>query len=801
MRLTNNPVSPQNAAAVILSILIASAAAASAADLRIMTYNIDADTGGSVGQIGGSDAGPGLTAVLESLGAIKLGDGISQPVDVFAFEELNYNNPQVSSTLPYIVGQLNSYYGAGVYAYDTYVDPTDGNSTGNGPSGLIYDTQTVTVLSETSLAYSSIGAARAPMRYHLQPVGDSAAGLYLYISHAKQGTSSSDLTRQNIEAQELRADSATLGATANVIYVGDFNGPPTNPFWATLTASGVGQAFDPGDPANLNTESATSLNYRDDYQFSTAPVYSGTGTLRLVPGSYTVFGNNGSTGNTGNVTQSGNTALSTLGSNASTILHDLTTDTDHLPVVADYSFTPAASVSLVSALGATIITGGTGTLGATVVNSAAAGSANLDYTLSATVAGGSAALGSVTPSSGTLAPSASKTCTVAATSTLIGSSTIALTASDPNAANSPQTIDATLTVLDHAAGSAVVTAGDGFLVRAGATGLAATISVNNAAGPRCGLDIAAAPAIGSGSLSGGLPVPYLVSAGSTQTYSAAFSVGNTAGAFSDLVTFASAGDNQSLPGAGALGSLSASITGYVYSGNAAWTGTAAKWTSGSNWRDAGGGPTNPPGDDGVLGLDTAAFANSAAATAIDLTGADPNLQAISFSSSDYTLTNGSLTLQSSSGTAAVTVGSNRQTIAGSTILTLASPVDVVVAAGAELDINAKITEVGGSQSLWLDGGGTLVLSGTNLADGGTIVQEGTLIVNNSCGLADGSSLVVGNASHFAGVGPSSEELTAGSSAVPVPEPGTIALLAIAAALLGRRAIKPRPSPSRVRPCR
>ena len=80
-----------------------------------------------------------------------------------------------------------------------------------------------------------------------------------------------------------------------------------------------------------------------------------------------------------------------------------------------------------------------------------------------------------------------------------------------------------------------------------------------------------------------------------------------------------------------------------------------------------------------------------------------------FSSSDYTLGSGSLTLQSSTGTAAVTVGSNKQTIAGSTVLTLASPVDVVVAAGAELDIAAGIGETLGSQSLQKDGGGTLVL--------------------------------------------------------------------------------------------
>ena len=36
------------------------------------------------------------------------------------------------------------------------------------------------------------------------------------------------------------------------------------------------------------------------------------------------------------------------------------------------------------------------------------------------------------------------------------------------------------------------------------------------------------------------------------------------------MTFASVGDNQSLPGANSLGSLAVSITGNVYSGKAQW---------------------------------------------------------------------------------------------------------------------------------------------------------------------------------------------------------------------------------------
>ena len=51
-------------------------------------------------------------------------------------------NGTPTTTLQYIVGQLNSIYGAGTYAYDTTTDPTTGNTlTGNGPSGLIYNTK------------------------------------------------------------------------------------------------------------------------------------------------------------------------------------------------------------------------------------------------------------------------------------------------------------------------------------------------------------------------------------------------------------------------------------------------------------------------------------------------------------------------------------------------------------------------------------------------------------------------------------------------------------------------------------
>jgi autotransporter-associated beta strand protein len=81
-------------------------------------------------------------------------------------------------------------------------------------------------------------------------------------------------------------------------------------------------------------------------------------------------------------------------------------------------------------------------------------------------------------------------------------------------------------------------------------------------------------------------------------------------------------------------------------------------------------------------------------------------------------------------------------------------------------------------------GGTLTLTGNDTYTGGTTVHGGTLIVTNAGGLADGSSLTVGSPSLFpADVIPSATaaSATGASSAVsPVPEPGSMALIAAGA---------------------
>ncbi|HEX3725236.1 MAG TPA: PEP-CTERM sorting domain-containing protein, partial [Pirellulales bacterium] len=114
--------------------------------------------------------------------------------------------------------------------------------------------------------------------------------------------------------------------------------------YKTMTAAGIGQANDPANPAGnwtatasfkgILTESAQSLDARYDFQFVSGPMLNQPG-MQLVPGSYTAFGNNGTTSIGGASNAAGNTALGDL-SNRTDVLTALTTTTDHLPVVADY---------------------------------------------------------------------------------------------------------------------------------------------------------------------------------------------------------------------------------------------------------------------------------------------------------------------------------------------------------------------------------------------------------------------------------------------------------------------------------
>jgi hypothetical protein len=193
------------------------------------------------------------------------------------------------------------------------------------------------------------------------------------VSHYK--ASAGFETRRNFEASEIRANADALGPDAHIIYSGDFNlvGGTSEPAWATLTASGNGQALDPtgtgtwvNSSSNLRyiySESSTSLSRRYDFELVTNAMMVKPG-VQLAPDTadpfdhnfpsskyqyaYEIFGNNGTAPLSGHVNDPANTALADL-PNRTTILDDLMepysgnnnqfVGSDHLPVVADYRVT------------------------------------------------------------------------------------------------------------------------------------------------------------------------------------------------------------------------------------------------------------------------------------------------------------------------------------------------------------------------------------------------------------------------------------------------------------------------------
>ena len=135
--------------------------------LRVVQYNV-------------SEVRTGLDTVLSAIGT-ESREGIARPIDVLTVQE----QMSLTGSTQDIVNLLNGIYGAGTYARGTVT----GGSTGGGRPAIIYNTQTVQLLGETTVGTtSSTGPARQTLRYQLRPVGyTSTADFYLYSSHYKAG--------------------------------------------------------------------------------------------------------------------------------------------------------------------------------------------------------------------------------------------------------------------------------------------------------------------------------------------------------------------------------------------------------------------------------------------------------------------------------------------------------------------------------------------------------------------------------------------------------------------------------------
>lgn len=341
--------------------------------------------------------------VLEGLGEEIAGGDPAQPLDILALQETTGNTITVAP----IVNGLNSFYNApDMYAMSPYqaVESDDVVTNGNGPNALVYNTKSLQLLASvpvdpaggTNKLGSKSGEYREVMRYELAPAGMTPTAtneFYVYVSHYKSSASGVEATNEFYRQEEatiIRTNEAIdLPANARVLYVGDYNVENSGePMYQTILSNtapnGIhqGQGIDPLNPTNnpnINWSTSTTdtnilvmlseygdeIEYRDDLQVMTTNVYAGVGEgLALVPGTYHVFGNNGMTPYKGTVNSGTNTALNNcLVTNgpvfisASQLYLDLTTASDHLPVVADYTIpitVPAPVFQSATAAGGTV---------------------------------------------------------------------------------------------------------------------------------------------------------------------------------------------------------------------------------------------------------------------------------------------------------------------------------------------------------------------------------------------------------------------------------------------------------------
>jgi autotransporter-associated beta strand protein len=280
---------------------------------------------------------------------------------------------------------------------------------------------------------------------------------------------------------------------------------------------------------------------------------------------------------------------------------------------------------------------------------------------------------------------------------------------------------------------------------------------------------------------------------------------STAGTYNTSLTLTTTGEG--LVGETPI-NVSIGYQGQVFSGQAKWTSAASSsWGTNANWTDVIA-PVVHSAPGGYAGYnDSMTLDNSSSVRTVNLDGATPHLSSLSFnttSGSGYLLAQGSggaITLDNGASPVTVTVTHGSQTI--SAPLELLSDVAFAPASGGSLTVSGDIDDSGSGKNLAVTDAGSVTLSGTNTYLGVTSVSAGTLefsgvasmpaagvllvedngVVNFDSGLgvagAGSFALPLAHASH---VSAASATVTAGTIA-PVPEPGTLALLA-AAGLFG-----------------
>lgn len=332
------------ACAALLGALVASKAEG---QVRVMTWNV-ARTQGSADAIG--------TVLWHANRDDR--PGWATPVDLMVFQEVT---PDALSTLGSLVAA--SAPAGTTYALATYTTSSGENSSGGAPA-LFYRTQSFSEVASGHLDLPT-GAGRNTDRWLMQLVGYSSpsARTYVYGTHLKASSGSSNEQLRLDGALTIRANADALGAGVRAMYVGDFNVySSAEPAFVAMLASGNGRATDPfgggswagaqnsivhtQSPRDINANGLAGggLDDRFDLLLTTAQLADGTG-LSIIPGTCRTLGNDGNHYQRA-INDGPNTYFPGQASRSSQLANALFAASDHLPVVADFQVPARLSATL-----------------------------------------------------------------------------------------------------------------------------------------------------------------------------------------------------------------------------------------------------------------------------------------------------------------------------------------------------------------------------------------------------------------------------------------------------------------------
>src|ERR1035437_3264975 len=136
---------------------ISTVASAQTRTIRVVTYNIEDDISGATTPLPGliaPSSGGSVTngGVLEGIGEEILGSDPAQPLDILALQETTSNG----TTVQPIVNGLNVFYSTRGISAGYAMSPVQGtqaggNTGGNGPNALVYNTNTLQLIASVGV--------------------------------------------------------------------------------------------------------------------------------------------------------------------------------------------------------------------------------------------------------------------------------------------------------------------------------------------------------------------------------------------------------------------------------------------------------------------------------------------------------------------------------------------------------------------------------------------------------------------------------------------------------------------------